>query len=181
MNSVYFINAEYIWAKGGIDSNVDEQLFKSYIEVAQTVYIRNLLGKDLYDKCQDLVYDKVENGVALTGIYRELIEDYLVDTHYWYFMSIIPTYLNNKFTNQNVAKRSTETSQASDDTEVASIRREMKMWADRYSQILYEWLCENEESIPEFTSNNNKNDAPISNRSYNGIYLGPWKNKRDFI
>lgn len=80
-NKIYLVSPDDCKANSQINYNVDEGVLGSAIREAQSVYLRDIIGKALLEKVQDLVVDgsiDAEENVAYLDLLDNYIFHYLV-------------------------------------------------------------------------------------------------------
>ena len=85
MSYVLFISEEKLKNSTAIGGSVDMDFILPYLKTAQRIYLEPKLGTDLFEALQT----KITAG-SLTGTYKTLVEDYLMDTlvHYAFYQSL---------------------------------------------------------------------------------------------
>ncbi len=157
-----------------IGGNVDIDKLVPHIKIAQDGFLKELLGKTLYDKiCLDFskTYDNIGSGSTLSGLYLEMFEDFIVPMLIHkateLYLETAPYFI----TNAGVTKQKTEL------TETVSLKEKESMVAvsrgifDMYHQRWLDWLKTYSESIPEYP----KSMKPAST---NYIMVNGWFLKR---
>ena len=129
-----------------VDSNVQTSLVRVAMVRAQDNYIEPILGTILYKK---ILADIQAN--TLTGLYETLVNDYVVK----YLVPMIEVglmpHLNVEQRNKAVGTSSDETITSADDKRVYSLIRTTEKEAQVYKRRLVAWLCDNADSLPEYT------------------------------
>ena len=94
--AVLFISENKLKKSTTINGNVDVELLRPYMKVAQDVHIHTKLGTDLYNKLQSDI-----TGSSLSGNYQTLVENYIQDALvHWTLYECIP-FLGYKIMNKN--------------------------------------------------------------------------------
>ena len=104
--AVLFISENKLKKSTTINGNVDVELLRPYMKVAQDIHIHPKLGTDLYNKLQSDI-----TGSSLTGNYQTLVEDYIQDALvHWTLYECIP-FLGYKIMNKNIVRKTSEQSE----------------------------------------------------------------------
>lgn len=163
---VNFISANYIRTNTTIDANVDEKLINQFIDEAEDINIRDVLGDRLYNK----IKTDLENN-TLTGVYQTLVDDYICKaTAYWCMYYLLP-FINYKLTNKNIAEKSSDHSDATELKNVQFLMTEVRNKAEYYLQRITIYLQKNYANIPELIPIDYKDEAPRNDNYFGGIYL----------
>ena len=93
--NVLLISAEILKDRTGIHSNIDDKLLYPEIKAAQDMYIHPILGTNLYNK----IINDVDAG-TITGDYKSLLDDYIIDCLIYYVLSGLPEALSYQFWNK---------------------------------------------------------------------------------
>lgn len=78
MATILLIRGEDLTRNSILNGNVDQSKYQSDIKTCQNLYIKPILGKELYDKVCEM-YENTMNGDpdGLSGVYEEMYEDYI--------------------------------------------------------------------------------------------------------
>jgi hypothetical protein len=161
---VQFISTEYVYRYTLIEDNVDPDLIKKNIYVAQDLNIQQVLGQNLYTK---LVND-LPNFV---GQYQTLVIDYLQPClAEWVVYYTLP-YLNYRFTNKAVSTKSSDNSQPSTIEDIKWLRDQVRNNAEFYSERMRDYIKNNLTLFPEFYFNDlSFSIKPSVTNYFSGIY-----------
>jgi hypothetical protein len=154
----------------GIHDNIDEKLIYPEIKAAQDLYIRPLLGSTLFNK---LLTDI--NAGTLTGNYKSLVDDYVIDTLCNYTLSELPEGLNFQFWNKGLSKKEADQSQTPSMSEMYAIVSKYKNRAEHYAKRCRLYLVQNATTMfPEYNQYVPGVDVtpPETNNFNCPIYLG---------
>lgn len=147
---VLFISESYLKDTTFIGENVQSNVLTSAIRKAQTIKIQSILGKALYDKLVDDIYNA--GGISgLTGNYAILFEEYVVPalTNWALAECIVP--LTLKFTNKGITRAQDQYSEVVDLEWVKYIKNDIRNEAEWYTQRLTTYLCNNTSLFPEYS------------------------------
>lgn len=81
---VMLISPDDVKASGNINYNVDDEVIGSAIRTAQNIYLTDVIGNDLVEKLQLLVWNAIqgeEDNIesAENAVYKTLLNDYIKD------------------------------------------------------------------------------------------------------
>ena len=164
MSYVLFISENKLKDSTAIGGNVDVEFMLPYIKVAQKKYIETKLGTDLFEAIQT----KISTG-NLTGHYKTLIDDYVSDALvHWSFYECIP-FLRYKVMNNNIVQKTSENSQNLTREEAQDLREEVRNTAEFYTNRLVEYIRDNTDVLPEYSTNTGSDVNPDKSPFYSGI------------
>ena len=166
MAYVLFISENKLKDSTAIGGNVDMEFMLPYIKVAQKKYIETKLGTDLFEALQT----KITAG-SLTGAYQTLVDDYIQDALvHFAFYECLP-FLRFKVSNGNIYSKTSETGTALSTEEAQHLREEVRNTAEYYTERMIEYICNNNSSFPEYSTNSGADVTPDRNAYYNGMNL----------
>jgi hypothetical protein len=84
---------------------IDADALLPFVRTAQEKYILNLLGTVLYNKLQD----DIEAQIPFTGIYNQLVNDYVKSTLIWYSCVEYIPFSSVQFKSNGSVKQQSET------------------------------------------------------------------------
>lgn len=143
-----------------VDGNVDNDKFIQFIEIAQTIYIQNILGTDLFEALQSKI-----SGSTLTGDYETLVETWIKPCLIWYAFHEYLTWAGVTVGNKGVFKHTSEAAIVVEPAELNVLLDKAKSYADYYQGRLNDYLCANSGLFPEYVTNSNGDVAPSSDTS----------------
>ena len=164
-----FISEEDLKNNSLINGNVDDKLIKPTIQTVQDLYIKQLLGSNLYDEINTQIA-----GNSLTVLNTTLLNTYIIPCIIWYVMAEAPINLTFKFMNKGVMKRSSENSFSAEYSDLIDLSNRYKSRAEEYATMLRNYLIEYNEDYPLFYDWGDGVDKirPKSNIYNTGLYLG---------
>lgn len=176
-NQVLFISESYLKDVTFVGENVQSNVLTSAIKKAQTIKIQSVLGKALYDKLVNDIYNAGGTS-GLTGNYAILFEEYVVPalTNWALAECIVP--LTLKFTNKGITRAQDAYAEVVDLEWVKYIKNDVINEAQWFTQRLTTYLCNNTGLFPEYYDFTAQDLYP-SNKAggYNsGIYFKKPKN-----
>ena len=158
-----------------IHGNIDPKLIYPEIKVAQDMYIHPILGTALYDK---LLSDVNVSGI--TGDYKTLLDDYIVDALMYYAISQLPMAMSYQFWNKGVIRKVGDSTELPSMSELVDIANHYRQRAEWYGERLTLYLKQNadENFLPEYIDPGSGIDTiiPESSSFTMPIYLGDHHN-----
>lgn len=160
-----FISVQYLRANSIINDNVDANVLLPIIRMAESKYVQQVIGSNLYVK---LVTDA--NANTITGNYQILLEDYIIPVLLQYSVYESVPFMAYKFRNKGIQKQSGDNSEPADLTELTYIRDNVLQTAQFYSERLSKYLINNATLFPEYQSSTTDLN-PNSQSYFNGIHI----------
>jgi len=152
--TVMLISPQKVKTYGVINLNVNENEVGNAIRISQNIYLRDIIGGDLLEHVQELVYNKIKGLTPSIDdeeneAYKVLCDDYLVPVLVYRTAVELCTLLTLKIRNMGVVKNS--------DTNVQSTSAgDVKYMAEYYETFYYDavnrlmdFLCENKDAFVE--------------------------------
>jgi len=176
--NILMLSVQMLKDRTAVHDNIDEKLVFPEIKAAQDMYILPLCGSALYNK---LLADI--NANTLTGNYKVLVDDYIIDTLANYVISELPLGLTYQFWNKGVSQKTTDNSIAPSMTDLFSVASKYKRRAEEYAQRMRLYLRQNApQMFLEYINPGSGVDTVIPERQgfSNPIYLGdvsPYQNE----
>ena len=167
-NKILLMSADYYKRNSVVNLNVDDELVHPHILKAQNMNIERGLGTNLFNT----LLAEIASGTVTTRMVT-LLEDYIQPALVeWTTYTALP-YLNYKFTNKAVSKKSSDNSEPSDLNEINFLRNDIRDDAEYLSDRLTKFLISNLTIYPEYnTGNENCDDIrPSKKNFFGGIYL----------
>ncbi|ASZ14505.1 hypothetical protein KTO58_01275 [Chitinophaga pendula] len=167
--NILFIGEQGLKDRSVLSGNVDPKQIRPTIKAVQDIYIHPLLGSALFTRLQQ----DIDRG-TVSGPYKILLDEYLLDCIVWYVMAKITTPLQYKYTNKGTIKRTTEEGQQIDYAEMNRVAAEYLNTADFYAQRAIQFLCANSTDYPEYKAPGGRADdiKPDRTTYHTGIFLG---------
>lgn len=175
--NVMLVSPQKVKTYAVINLNVNESEIGNAIRISQNIYLQDIIGKDLVEHIQELVYNKVQ-GITGETIdddeviqYKTLLDDYLVPVLVYRAAVELCTLLSLKIRNMGVIKNNDSNVQSTSAGDV-------KYMSEYYGTFYYDavnnmmdFLCENKDAFVElpdgFCTCSSK---PLYGRT--GLYLG---------
>jgi len=175
-SEILFINKEYLTKYTQLNEAVDTNLIRPAIYLAQDKYIQLWLGTDLMNK----IKSDIQNN-TLSGVYETLLNNYIVKPTAWWTMVELYPSLVYKLDNGNVVSRQSEDTTPVTKGELDSLVDKARDNATFYTQRLVDYLCDNNSSFPEYTSNTFPDISPLKkvNRQSSVMFSDGYKERYD--
>tara|TARA_R100001443_G_scaffold57478_1_gene68199 strand:+ start:1752 stop:2318 length:567 start_codon:yes stop_codon:yes gene_type:complete len=155
MATSIFISEDKLKSSSTINGNVDAELLKPYLKVAQDLHIHPVLGTDLYNAIQDGI-----QNTSLTANETTLLNDYIADAlTQWTLYEALP-FLSYKIMNADIVRKAGENSQSASKDEITFLRDIVRNTAEFYTKRMVDYLRHNNTLFPEYTTNTNEDMSP---------------------
>ena len=115
---------------------IDADALLPFIRTAQEKYILNILGTVLYNKLQD----DIESQTTFTGIYEQLVTDYVKPTLIWYGCVEYIPFSAVQFKSNGAVKQQSETGISPSKLEVDYLLNKALSNAEYYSTRMQDFL-----------------------------------------
>jgi hypothetical protein len=170
MAYILFISEDKLKDSTAINMNVDVNFLLPYVRIAQKKYIETKLGTNLFEAIQTMISAGTIGNVANAN-YKTLLDDYIADVLVHYaFYEVLP-FLRYKVQNNNVVSKTADNSTPLTRAEAQDLRSEISNTAQFYTERLVDYLCNNNNLFPEYTTNTGSDVNPDSNAYYQGMNL----------
>lgn len=147
------ISPKKVKESGLLNLNVDEGVIGAAIRTAQQVYMVDVVGSELVEKLQQLVYAKISGQEGIDAedaiAYKTLLEEYM--TPALISKAVIDTAMriSYKIRNMGVVKNSDANVNAASIDDIKFIQNNEETNYNHYLNRMAEYLCANKEAIPE--------------------------------
>jgi len=163
-NYVLFVSENKIKDSTALGGNIDNEFIVPYLKVAQKKYIETKLGTDLFESLQT----KITAG-SLAGVYLTLVDDYIQDALvHWGFYECLP-FLRVRVANNGIGVKTSENLESLSQEDLHTLREEIRNTAEFYTERLVDYLCNNNSSYPEYSTNTGEDVRPDKNVFYSGL------------
>lgn len=165
-----FITRNDIIKNTPLGGAIDADALLPFVRTAQEKYLLNLLGTVLYNKIQD----DIEAQTPFTGIYEELVNDYIKSTIIWYTCVEYIPFSAVTFKSNGAVKQISEQSVQPGKNEIDYLLSKALNNADYYATRLQDFLVAYSSQIPEFLAsvgNSTQVYPDQSNQYFGGINL----------
>ncbi|MHC0441004.1 DUF6712 family protein [Flavobacterium sp. 3-210] len=131
----------------GFGGNIDINQLTPSIVIAQTTYLKRILGTDLYDRIE-----ADYSAGTLSGTYETIYTDYVIDMLSFFSCSVYLSINTSKTTNAGTYKIGVEGSQNTPANELTILGKTYESIAIQYESNFYEFISKN--PVPEYGNNN---------------------------
>jgi len=170
MSYVLFISEAKLKDSTAINLNVDVEILLPYTRQAQKVYVETKLGTDLTQKLKDLIIAGTVGNVG-NEAYKTLLDDYIGDMLPNWGLYLLVPFLRFKVENGNIYSKTSETGNALSTEEAQHFREEIRNTAEYYTERMISYICNNESSFPEYSTNTGSDVNPSKNAYFNGLHI----------
>lgn len=164
---VLFVNPDYLKRMTQLNGGVEDTVMIPPIILAQDKYIQQYLGTDLLNKLKSDI-----QGGLVSGVYETLLDTYVRKaTVWWAMVEMIPN-LYVKLDNGGLVIRTAENTGAISQADLHREVENARQNAQFYTTRMVDYLCANQSSFPEYTSNTSPDMFPQSTVYYqNGMTI----------
>ena len=160
---------------GALNINVDDALLGNSIRVAQNVYLKDIVGNDLVEKLQELVFNKIQNvedniDSESNEQYKELLDQYIEPILVYKTIVVAATQISFKLRNAGLVKNSDSNITPVTFTEMIYYRDINETYFNDYCNKLVDYLCANSSAFPESNYDCKCGDHP--RYANTNLYLG---------
>lgn len=134
----YIVTPQTIKDRTALHTNLDDKFVYPEIKAVEDMYVLPLLGSALYKKIIAGIGDD-----SLSGYYKQLVDDYLIDMICNYVMSEIPESINYQFTNKGVVSKTSDNTNQISMSDMYSIVDRYKTRAQHYEKRAIMFLRQN--------------------------------------
>ena len=152
--NVMLISPQKVKTWGVINLNVNESEIGNAIRISQEIYLRDIVGTDLVERVQRLVYNKIQ-GLPDTiddeanEAYKVLLDDYLTPVLVYRAAVELCTLMTLKIRNMGVVKNNDTNVQTTSAGDVKHMREYYSTFFNDKVNRLMDFLCGNKEAFEE--------------------------------
>lgn len=152
--NVMLISPQKVKTWGVINLNVNESEIGNAIRISQEIYLRDIVGTDLVERVQRLVYNKIQ-GLPDTiddeanEAYKVLLDDYLTPVLVYRTAVELCTLMTLKIRNMGVVKNNDTNVQATSAGDVKYMSEYYSTFFNDKVNRLMDFLCGNKEAFEE--------------------------------
>jgi len=165
---IFLTTEQKILDKTPLDNNLLSANLKPAIILSQKINITNLVGDRLINK----IYSDIQAG-TLTGNYKTLVDDYLVDMVVYWSVYYALTDLLSTIGNRGIQVESSENSASADISRYRELRSNFRNIAETFSERATDWLWQNSSLFPEFelATSDGKVPSNIDTKYFGGLQI----------
>lgn len=166
---IFLTTEQKILDKTPLDKNLLSHNLKPAMLLSQKINLTQLLGDKLINKIYDLI--EADN---LTGNYKLLVDDYLVDMCTYWSVYYALTDMLSKIGNRGLQVESSENSSATDLATYRELKSTYKNIAETFSERTKNYLWINNSLFPEFdlgAAANGKVPSNIKTKFFSGLQI----------
>lgn len=144
-----------------ISGAIDDDRIIQYISIAQDIHIQDVLGTDLLERIQSDIVDD-----DLTGNYLTLVTNWIKPALiHWTLFEALP-FMAVQVGNAGLYKIDPDGGAALSDVELNDLIQREKAYAVYYTDRVIDYLCNNSNLFPEYTSNTNEDVSPSKDSNF---------------
>ena len=132
-----------------LGGNIDQDKLRQCILDAQATRLEELLGETLYDKIESDFENNTLSGIYDT-LYDGYIKPFLIRQSAYEYLKIGAF----NIANNGISLPMPQNSSAISDNQLSNLIKDMKIKADMYAERMYKFLCKNNISEYEISSDN---------------------------
>ena len=165
---IFLTTEQKILDKTPLDKNLLSANLKPAVILSQKINVTNLCGDRLLNK----IYSDLQSN-TLSGNYKTLVDDYLVDMVTYWSVYYALTDLLSMIGNRGIQTESSENSSAADISRYRELRSNFRNIAETFSQRATDWLWKNNSLFPEFElcSSEGKVPGDINTKYFSGLQI----------
>lgn len=170
------ISPKRVKESGDLNLNVDEAMIGASIRTAQNVYMVDVVGSDLVEKLQRLVYNKIQNASGDTIdseeniAYKTLLNEYMTPALISKTVVDIALRISLKIRNMGVVQNSDMNVNRASLEDIKYLQNYEETMYNHYLNRMAEFLCQNKAAIPE--SKYNCGCKPTEKYANTNLWLG---------
>lgn len=146
-SNAFFITESYLKANNPLSDNIDVKELYPHVKTAQDIYIQEGIGSTMYERLVESLTASPKNTtddeVELLKKIREALA--------WYTAYEALPWVWVKIRNIGLVKQTGDNMEATSQTEMNHLRKELKNKADYYLKKVQDYLCCNKNLFPDYT------------------------------
>ena len=143
-----------------ISENLDNKLIEPTIVAVQDLYLRDIVGKDLYAELITQI-----NANTVTALNQTLLNDYIEPYLINKVISESVLDMTYKMRNKAIMTTNSDFGQVANLTDLSKIKGQYENRAEGYKNLLEKFMCENGDDYPLYYPKNKES-------TLGGLYLG---------
>lgn len=168
MATQLFINRTDLIRNSIMDGNISTDKFIQFVKIAQEIDVQQIMGTDLYNGLINAMPNIEDAG---NERWKKILDDYIVPMLIWYAQSNYYPFAAYQVKQGGVFKHTSENSISVDKNEVDFLVEKARTNAEWYSRRFIDFMCFNQTTYPEYTSNTNDDIYPSHDATFNGWVL----------
>lgn len=167
MLGVYLISEDILKTETVLNDNVGAEYFSTAIEIAQEIYLHQLIGTSLLD---DLCMKVRDN--ELTDDDKVLLDDFIIPFLKFKVLSEVTLPVAFKYRNAGVVQTNNEYVSNTTMKDAQQLANYYDQRANFFAIRLTDWLCANSAKFPAFHNTTTGEISPNKDAYNTNIYLG---------
>lgn len=167
--NILIISPTMIKARTQVHDATDEKFMFPEIKACQDLYIHPILGTDLFNK----ILNDIEAG-TLAGVYKTLVDDYLIDCLLNYVLAELPEGMNYQISAKGLMQKTSEGANNVSMDDMYKAMSKYKNRAEHYAERAVLYLKKNKADFTEYLNPGTDIDdiKPDDDSFTNPFYLG---------
>lgn len=149
-----------------LGSAVDDNILLPYIRMAQDKEILPYLGSKLDAKLKTDI-----EGDALSGVYKALVDDYIVHALSQFAFVLVAPVLRIRFSNNSVTVVTSEQGQSASRNDIKAVTDAARQMGEFYRERMVEHITHNISDFPEYQQNTGEDLHPTKNSYFENLNL----------
>lgn len=152
-NRCYFVNVDYIFNTyaGFIDNNIDPQMIKTFMLLAQDQQMQQLIGYTLFQKYITIITDNTISTDPNLSNYKYLLDNFMVDSISLWTIWFALDNIHYRVTNKSIeTKSSPSNSSAADQKALTRLKYTLESSAQFVDTRLRYYILNNPSFYPEY-------------------------------
>lgn len=150
-----------------LNANVDDEYIQPAINEAQDIYLRELLGDNLYNT----LLDKIQHN-TLADEYLDLVDHYIKPYLTYEVQALICVPINYKIRNAGIVNQYGQDFQTSGVKDTEYLKSYYDSKAEFYANRIIAFLAKNFDTVPEYTETQDNITNPSTSQTACSIFLG---------
>lgn len=170
--AILFISQGYLKDKSIISNNADFELIKPVIDFVQDMYVRRMLGTNLFNTIAAQVNAYMLSATPIPANYKTLLDDYILKSMIYYIEAEAVWTFKFRYMNKGVMVKSSDNSQPISDDEAKDLYDKKMTIAEMYANDLERRIIYNPTLYPEYFNNNGGDQVPPKSSAFEcDLYL----------
>ena len=154
VKNVMLVSPNKVKTYGQINVNVDDSKIGAAIRISQDVHLRDVIGQELIERLQQLVYNKIKGlpdsiDDQENEQYKALLDEYVTPTLVYRTAVELCTIMTLKIRNMGVVKNNDTNVQATDAADVKYMSEYYDAYYNDSLNRMMDFLCENKAAFIE--------------------------------